>query len=61
MRDEGFGLDALSCLSQLTLVITRFAFVDNTDIINTAKSVNTTGEDLLKKQQNAFDTWEYTL
>lgn len=61
MRDEGFGLDALSCLSQLTLVITRFAFVDNTDIINKAKSVNTTGEDLLKKQQNAFDTWEYTL
>ena len=49
MRDEGFGLDALSCLSQLTLVITRFVFVDDTDTINTAKSVHTTGEDLLKK------------
>ena len=46
MRDEGFGLNALYCLSQLALVITGFAFVDNTDIINTTTSVNTTGEDL---------------
>ena len=46
MRYEGFSLDDLSCLSQLVLVIVGFAFVDDTDIINAAKSVNTTGEDL---------------
>ena len=49
MRDEGFGSNALSCLSQLALVITGFVFVDDTDIINAAPSVKTTGEDLLKK------------
>ena len=36
MRDNGYGLDALSCLTQLALVIAGFAFVDDTDIINAA-------------------------
>lgn len=45
MIDEGFSLDALS--SKLALVIARFVFVDDMDIINAAKSANTTGEDLL--------------
>ena len=32
------------------------------DIINAAKSVNTTGEELLlKKKKNVVDTWECTL
>ena len=47
MRDEGFCLNALSCLSQLALVIVGFAFVDDTDIINAAPSVNTLCENLL--------------
>ena len=51
---------ALSCLSQLALVIPGFVFVDDTDIINVAPSVNTTGEYLLKQQQNVVDTWEGT-
>ena len=50
MRDPGFGLDAATCLSQLTLVIAGFAFVDDTDIINAASSVNTRGDDLLVEQ-----------
>ena len=49
MQDEGFGLNTLSCLSQLALVIAGFAFVDDIDIINIESSVNTIGEDLLKK------------
>ena len=61
MRDESFGLDALSCLSRLALVITGFVLVDDTDIINATKSVNTTGEWLLKKQQNVVDTLKGTL
>ena len=48
MLDEGFDLNVLSYLSQLALVIAGFAFVDDTDIINVATSVNTTGEELLK-------------
>ena len=51
VRDKGFGLNALSYLSQLALVITGFALVDDTDIINAAPLVNTTGEDF-KKNNN---------
>ena len=51
MRNEGFGLDTISCFSQLTLVITGLAFVDNTDTINNVKSVNKFGEDLLKNNK----------
>lgn len=61
MRDNGYGLDVLSCLTQLSLVIAGFAFVDDTDIINAAKSVDTTGEDLLIQQQQVVDTWEGSL
>ena len=61
MRDEGFGLNALSCLSELALVIAGFAFVDDIDIINVTPSVNTLGEELLHQQQRVVDTWEGTL
>ena len=47
MHAQGLGLDAISCLSQLALVITGVAFVDDTDIINALSSVNTRGEDHL--------------
>ena len=57
IRDQGFGLDAVLCISQLALVIIDFAFINDTDIINAAKSVNTK-EDLLLKQQQVVDTWE---
>ena len=56
MRDEDFGLNALSYLSQLSSVIAGFEFVDNTDIINKAPSVNTTGEEMLQQQQRVVDT-----
>ena len=49
IRDDGCGLDVISFLSQLALVIAGFTFVDDTDIINTERLVNTTGEELLKK------------
>ena len=47
MHAQGFGLDAISCLSQLALVITGVVFVDDTDSINALSSVNTRGEDHL--------------
>ena len=62
MRYEGFGLNALSCLSQLALVIAGFVFVDDIDIINAAPSVNMIGKDLLTQQQEyVVDTWENIL
>ena len=47
MRDEGFGLNTLSYLSQLVLVIVRFLSIDDMDIINAANLVNPRGEDLI--------------
>ena len=61
MINEGFGIDTLSCLSRLVLVIARFAFIDEMYIINAAKSVNTLGEDLIKHQQRVVGTCESTL
>ena len=61
IRYEGFGLNALSCVSQLALVIAGFACSDDTDIINADPSVKTIGEELLKQQQHVVDTWEGTL
>ena len=49
MRDEGFDLNKFSYLSQLALVIVAFTFVDDTDIINAAPLVKTTGEELLQQ------------
>ena len=49
-RDEDFGVDALLNLSQLSLVIAIFFFVDDMYITNAAKSVKTRGEDYLKQQ-----------
>ena len=61
IRDKDLGIDTISCLSQLVLVIAGFAFVDDTDIINAAKSVNTREKDLLAQQQQVVDTWEKIL
>ena len=51
MRDNGYGINVISCLTQLDLIISEFAFIDDTDIIKAAKSVNTKGEDHLSQQQ----------
>ena len=55
IRDNGYGLDSPSCLTQLALVIEGFAFIDDIDIINAEKSVNTKGVDLLAQQQQVVD------
>lgn len=56
MRDEGFGLDALLYLSQLALSIAGFVFVDDIDITNATKSVNSKREDLIQQQQRVIDS-----
>ena len=56
IRDEEFGLNNFSCLYQLALVIVGFAFVDDTEIINAAPSVNTICEELLQQHQRVVDT-----
>ena len=61
MKEEGFGLNVISCLSHLSIAIAGFAFVDDTDIINAANTLETIGEDLFDIQQTVIDTWEGAL
>ena len=61
MRGQSFELDIIACLSQLALVIVGFEFVDDTNIINVAKSLNTRGEEVLAQHQQEVDRWEGTL
>ena len=50
ISNEYFELDTILYLLQLTLVKIVLVFSDDTFIINVAKSVNTSGNDLLKQQ-----------
>ena len=51
MKEEGFGLNVISCVSHLPIAIAGFAFVDDTDIINATNTVETTEEELFDKQK----------
>ena len=56
MRDNSFGLNSLFYLLQLTIVIVELYFVDDTVIINAAKSMNTKEKDILQQEQRVVDT-----
>ena len=56
MRGNSFGLDSLSYLLQLTIVIVELYFVDDTVIINAEKYMNTKKEDILQQEQRVVDT-----
>ena len=45
----------------MTIVIAGFAFADDTDIVNAAKSANTKGEELLQQQQRLVNKQEDAL
>ena len=56
MKEESFGLDVISCLSHLAIAIAGFDFVDDIDIISTANTVETTGEELFDQQKKVIET-----
>ena len=45
----------------MVIMMVGFVFVDNMDIINSEKSVNAKGKDLLQQQQRLVNTWKGTL
>jgi hypothetical protein len=57
LRNLGFGLNATSSLSAFALSLVGFAFVDDTDLVNVAKSVLTKGGDHLQNSQRCVDWW----
>ena len=57
MDDEGHGVQLISALTTLIISLTGFAFVDDTDLFNSGKYPNTTGEEIAHSFQRALDTW----
>ena len=58
MRTAGYGLEMLTCLSKKIISFVCYAFVDDTDIVHTGKSVDTPGEEILQDMQGFVEHWE---
>ena len=58
MRTAGFGLNILTCLSVALITFVCYAFVDDTDIVHTGPSVDTTGAEILVDMQKFVEHWE---
>jgi hypothetical protein len=57
-KRAGHGVQLLSSLSNLALWIVCFAFVDGTDTMQTAWTVQQTREDVIQQLQPSVDQWE---
>ena len=57
MKTAGHGLKAVTAISRKSVSLVGFAFVDDTDIIDGAEDVNTSGERILARFQSAMDRW----
>ena len=57
MKTAGHGLKAVAAISRKSVSLVGFAFVDDTDIIDGAEDVNTSGERILARFQSAMDCW----
>jgi hypothetical protein len=61
MRSEGFGTFFRACISGETIRFVGYSFIDDTDLIQTAKQPNDTEEAVAQEMQRALDTWEGAL
>jgi hypothetical protein len=58
MKRAGHGAQLLlSSISNLALWIVCFAFVDDADTVQTAQTVEQTGEDVIQQLQPASNWW----
>jgi hypothetical protein len=58
MRNEGFGTFFRSCLSGNTIHFVGYSFVDDTDLIQTARTSTKTELEVVSEMQRALNTWE---
>jgi hypothetical protein len=58
MRTAGFGLQFCMCLSSILIAFLCYAFVDDTDLIHTGKSVLTPGHEIVGDMQRFVNHWE---
>jgi hypothetical protein len=55
MRATGFGATFPTAISVSLVAFVCYAFVDDTDVVNTAQDIYTNGEEILKQMQNVID------
>ena len=58
MRTAGFGIRLNTCLSLTALAFLCYAFVDDTDLVHTGSSVNTTGQSIIQDMRRFLRHWE---
>jgi hypothetical protein len=58
MKRAGHGVQLLLSISNRSLWIVCFAFVDDADTVQTAQTVEQSGEDVIRHLQPAVDRWE---
>lgn len=58
LREDGFGTFFRLAISREQIRIVGFAFVDDTDLIQTAKSPDDSGMEVAAEMQASLDTWE---
>jgi hypothetical protein len=61
MRSEGFGTFFRACISGETIRFVGYSFLDDTDLIQTAKQPDDTDVAVAQEMQRALDTWEGAL
>lgn len=57
LEAAGFGLEILSAVSGLLVLANVLSFIDDADVIQAAKSVEQSAEDLFYSVQQAMDLW----
>lgn len=58
MYESGYGMDTHTAITQQPIRFTCFAFVDNTDTIQTGLHLDTPSQQLIPLFQEALDCWE---
>jgi hypothetical protein len=58
MKREGFGTFFRTCITGKEIWFVGYAFVDDTDLIQTAKTTHDTETDVAVEIQRALNTWE---
>jgi hypothetical protein len=58
MRTAGFGFSLFTALTVSVISFVCYAFVDNTDLVHTAKDAHTRGPEVMMEMQQAIDHWE---
>jgi hypothetical protein len=58
MKSEGFGAHFLTAMSLSLIHFVCYVFVDDSDVVHTGTTINSTGEEVAETMQKVVDHWE---